>query len=129
MRSRGQLKYCQGYLHQFSTMDGLNLKYRRYTAPIEAANSAFGDDLNKVASVKKGARIEINRGGFGIAEMGPELSLGDNVSITPQDCGAGPVSGRLLHLTDGDVVIQRHNERVGEVEVHFPQIGYKVDKI
>ena len=56
----------------------------------------------------------------------PELALGTPVTVEPDDYGAVPVAGELLRLTQHEVSIRRHDERAGEVVVHFPRIGYKV---
>ena len=47
----------------------------------------------------------------------------------PDDYGAVPVVGELLCLTDAEVAIGRNDKRAGEVVVHFPRFGYRVDKL
>ena len=56
------------------------------------------------------------------------LAPGTPVTVTPQDYGAVPVAGQLLRLTHRDIAIQRNDPRAGDVVVHFPRLGYKVEK-
>lgn len=45
------------------------------------------------------------------------------VAVRTEDSGANPVEGQLVRLTDGEIVIRRTHEAVGEVAVHFPRVG------
>ncbi|MEP1472605.1 MAG: glutathione S-transferase [Halieaceae bacterium] len=56
-----------------------------------------------------------------------ELKAGSLVTVTPADYGAVPVTGALLRLTHNDIAIARTDERAGDVVVHFPRAGYRVD--
>ena len=57
----------------------------------------------------------------------PQLSIDTDVTVTPQDYGAVPVSGRLHRLDHREIAILRQDERAGEVIVHFPRAGYRVE--
>jgi glutathione S-transferase len=57
----------------------------------------------------------------------PQLPPATEVSVTPEDYGAVPVSGKLLVLDHREVAIVRNDKRVGEVVVHFPRTGYRVE--
>lgn len=52
------------------------------------------------------------------------FSAGDAVTVTPEDSGRVPVSGKLLVADAGRITISRKEERVGEVAVHFPRAGF-----
>lgn len=54
------------------------------------------------------------------------LRAGQTISVTPDDTGKVPVSGELVGLTNDRVSIRRHDERVGEVVVHFPRAGFVI---
>ena len=58
----------------------------------------------------------------------PQLAAGEKVSITPDDYGAVPVQGELVLLTQHEVALRRVDELAGEVVVHFPRSGYRVEK-
>ncbi len=57
----------------------------------------------------------------------PQLAAGTAVTVTPTDYGAVPVAGALLRLTQHDIAITRSDERAGDVVVHFPRMGYRVE--
>ena len=59
----------------------------------------------------------------------PSLAENTAVVVTPQDYGAVPVPGSLLRLTHSEVAIRREDKRVGEVVVHFPRTGYRVEAV
>jgi glutathione S-transferase len=54
------------------------------------------------------------------------LRAGTAVTVTPDDTGRDPVHGTLVAADDQEVVIRRSDERVGEVNLHFPRAGYDV---
>ena len=54
------------------------------------------------------------------------LRAGTTVTVTPDDTGRDQVRGTLVAADDQEVVIRRLDERVGEVNLHFPRAGYDV---
>lgn len=54
------------------------------------------------------------------------LKIGDAVMVSAADYGTDPVKGTLVKSTLGEVAIRRQDERVGEVVVHFPRVGFRV---
>jgi glutathione S-transferase len=56
----------------------------------------------------------------------PGLAAGQRVTVTPDDYGKVPVTGELVTLDARRIAVRRRDERVGEVVVHFPRIGYVV---
>ena len=57
----------------------------------------------------------------------PRLAQDVCVQVTPQDYGAVPVRGKLLRLTQSEIAIRRQEPHTGEVVVHFPRRGYRVE--
>jgi glutathione S-transferase len=53
------------------------------------------------------------------------LQRGDFVSVTPDDYG-NAVAGRLLAWSDAEVVLRHSDPSVGEVNLHFPRVGFDV---
>ena len=51
---------------------------------------------------------------------------GDKVSVTPDDYGKVPVTGEIVSLSAQHIAIRRHDERAGEIVVHFPHAGFTV---
>jgi len=57
-----------------------------------------------------------------------KFESGDMVEVMPDgDGGDPPVRGELVVLTHDCIAVRRLHERVGEVVVHFPRVGYRVD--
>jgi hypothetical protein len=50
------------------------------------------------------------------------------VSVTPDDSGRDPVIGRLVAVTAHEVVLRRHDERLGDLNVHFPRAGFDIER-
>jgi glutathione S-transferase len=57
-----------------------------------------------------------------------ELSSGERVVVTPDDYGRVPVAGELVTLALHEVAVRRSDPRVGTVVVHFPRIGYRIER-
>jgi glutathione S-transferase len=51
---------------------------------------------------------------------------GDRVIVTPDDYGRIGVSGEIVSLSAQHIALRRHDERAGEVVVHFPRVGFGV---
>ncbi len=57
------------------------------------------------------------------------LEAGCRVGVSPDDYGIVPVEGELLQLTPDEIAVRREDPRVGEVVVHFPRIGYRIELV
>jgi glutathione S-transferase len=56
-----------------------------------------------------------------------ELAPGEPVQVLPEGMDGVPaVAGRLRFLDAQTVVLDRDDERVGPVSVHFPRVGYRI---
>jgi glutathione S-transferase len=51
---------------------------------------------------------------------------GDRVSVAPDDYGKVEVRGEIVSLSAQHIAIRRHDDRVGEMVVHFPRAGFAV---
>ncbi len=56
-------------------------------------------------------------------------ALGDKVTITPVDTGCDPVEGELVLAMRDELAVRRFDERVGELIVHFPRLGFEMKKV
>ena len=50
------------------------------------------------------------------------------VVITPTDTGCDPVQGELVMALRDELAIRRFDDRVGELIVHFPRLGFEMKK-
>lgn len=54
------------------------------------------------------------------------MKAGQTLTVTPDDTGKVPVTGKLVGLAPDRISLARHDEQVGDVVVHFPRAGYLV---
>ena len=46
------------------------------------------------------------------------------VRIRADDYGRDPVEGVLVFIDTTEIALRRHDDKVGEIVVHFPRLGY-----
>jgi glutathione S-transferase len=56
------------------------------------------------------------------------LALGDVVAVTADDYGVEESRGTVVRLATNEITIRRQDPTVGEVAVHFPRSGYRIEK-
>lgn len=56
------------------------------------------------------------------------IPLGTPVTITPTDTGCDPTQGELVMAMRDELAIRRFDDRVGELIVHFPRIGFELKR-
>jgi glutathione S-transferase len=56
-----------------------------------------------------------------------DLTLGCRVRVTPDDYGFEPVEGTLLRADVREIAVRRESSEVGEVVVHFPRAGFRIE--
>jgi glutathione S-transferase len=54
------------------------------------------------------------------------LAPGQRVVVTPDDYGLDPVAGELVASSAHEVAIRRNDVALGDIDVHFPRIGFRV---
>jgi glutathione S-transferase len=57
------------------------------------------------------------------------LRAGTAVRVTPDDNARVPVTGQLVAADAFTVVIRHHDERAGDLHIHFPRLGYTVEVV
>ncbi|HWJ39965.1 MAG TPA: glutathione S-transferase family protein, partial [Candidatus Limnocylindrales bacterium] len=55
-----------------------------------------------------------------------ELKAGTRVSVTPDDYGFDPVTGRVVVSTIHEIAIERDVPELGKIVNHFPKIGFRI---
>jgi hypothetical protein len=48
------------------------------------------------------------------------------VTVSADDYGRDPIAGEIVFLNAHEIAIRRHDEKLGEVVVHFPRAGFNV---
>ena len=54
------------------------------------------------------------------------LKAGARVSVTPDDYGFDPVTGRVVINTVDEIAIEREDAELGKLVNHFPKIGFRI---
>jgi glutathione S-transferase len=57
----------------------------------------------------------------------PELKAGQTVTVIADDYGKESTTGRLVQLSAQAITVLRADPQVGEVAVHYPRAGYRVN--
>ncbi len=57
------------------------------------------------------------------------IEPGSAVTITPLDYAFDAVAGELVMSSAKELAIRRVDDRAGEVVVHFPRVGYKLERV
>jgi glutathione S-transferase len=57
------------------------------------------------------------------------IPLGSTVTVASESFGPEPTHGELIAATRMHYTLRRQDERVGEVHVHFPRIGFILKKV
>jgi len=56
------------------------------------------------------------------------LSPGEAVAVAADDYGRDAIQGRLVALTTRRIVIAREDQDLGRLHIHFPRIGYGIER-
>ena len=56
------------------------------------------------------------------------FKFGDRVAIAATDYGVDPVHGELVFAGAEELIVQRRDDRVGTVNVHFPRFGFRLER-
>lgn len=99
----------------------------------ERRMTALGHGTSDTLSAAQSHAVARSAKSVAVAELAddrlPRLPLNQRVLVTPEDYGAVPVSGELLRLTQHDIAVCRSDDSAGEVVVHFPRAGYRVEAV
>ena len=57
------------------------------------------------------------------------LRAGQSVEVCPDDTRRGAVRGEVVVATAEEIAVRRRGDDVGEVVIHFPRLGYRVDPV
>ena len=99
--------------------------------------------LNRLENLGQGTRVEMEpsealdiaknsepKATEGLAPGDPiGLKIGDATRISPSDYAEADILGKLVGTTASSITIARDDPRVGTVHVHFPKIGYSIEKV
>lgn len=55
--------------------------------------------------------------------------LGEQVTIAAVDYGVDPVQGELVYAGTEQLTLKRSDDRLGDLHVHFPRVGFRVQRV
>ncbi len=121
---RGRYSKGPGFLSQFKNL-----------VPWEERVKAIGHgrptdmDSTEALAVAKAATPDMPEIGE-TGEADPSgLKPGDEVTVEPMDLGLpNAVAGRIVRIDAQEIAIARADEQVGDVVVHFPRVGYRIEQ-
>jgi hypothetical protein len=91
---------------------------------------AIGHGIREEMSADEALAIAAKASPETVAENDPDdpngRKVGDTVRVVPDDYGRVEVPGEIVSLSAQHIAIRRHDERVGEIVVHFPRAGFLV---
>ena len=61
------------------------------------------------------------------AWLGDAPAGGEEVTVFPIAHPETAVTGTLTDSTDYEIIVRRHDERAGNLAIHFPRIGYRIE--
>lgn len=91
---------------------------------------SFGHGRTDTADSAEAIRIAAAAREHAPVQVTPGLGFepGEPVTVAATDYGTDPVAGRLVGLSADEVVVERRDGRAGTVHVHFPRIGFQIQK-
>ena len=98
-----------------------------WSARMEGIGRGQRSDIEAEVALTVAASAEPS-GGSGV-DGNPfhDFSTGDAVAVVPDDYGFDAVEGQLVTLNQHRIAVRRNAGDLGDIVVHFPRIGYRVD--
>ncbi|HXX04645.1 MAG TPA: glutathione S-transferase family protein [Xanthobacteraceae bacterium] len=90
----------------------------------------FGHGTRRPLDAKEALAIAKTESPAGVSSKSSnDLSgchVGQQVTVAANDYGRDPVAGQLLAIDDAEIIIRRHDPLVGDLNIHFPRVGFDV---
>jgi glutathione S-transferase len=118
--------YAQGNLDGFETMLRQFPGLKAWVVRIKALGHGQRTELSSAEALQIAAAATPQSAVFADPDDPNGRKPGDRVSVTPDDYGKVAVTGEIVSLSAQHIAIRRHDERVGDVVVHFPRAGFLV---
>ena len=122
------------FLRSNESVGGVILQEFKSLLAWEQRMKAIGHGQPKPMDSKKA--LEIAKQSTPVAETEEDpldprgLKPGDMIEVRSYQCpGAGTVKGSLVSSSIQEIALQRWDDQVGDVVVHFPRAGYRVYKV
>lgn len=142
-REEGDFLFGEPSLADFAVAHVLwFVKATPVTSPLVDAYPAVAAWLGRVLGFGYGAPVEMSgEQAIAIARDSQPAALpdepfsdpngfqaGQHVAVAATDYGVDPVEGELLHVGSEAIILRREDPRAGTVHVHFPRVGFRIEK-
>ncbi|PHS78734.1 MAG: glutathione S-transferase [Rhodospirillaceae bacterium] len=120
---RDRMAEAEAFFHQFEHLE-------RWEQSLKKIGHGHFKDLSDIEALdiaKKATPTTPETSENLISEDSEGLKIGDKITIAPAK-GGPKVSGTLHNLSPQRIAILREDERVGQVCVHFPRAGYRIER-
>lgn len=112
-----------------SLFDGFD-RVKEYIQPFIEWGQIEGTPATSETALERGTQAEPELFPYGehlpLVGAGEGISMGDMVTVTPDDYGKVPVVGELLHVSDIVIVVRRTDPVAGAINAYFPRTGFEV---
>jgi glutathione S-transferase len=93
--------------------------------------AAFGHGKPKAMTPEDAFAVAVKAKPAKVTHLKPNgdpggLKAGTNVTVTPDDNARVPVTGALVAASGSEIVIRRTDAKAGDINIHFPRLGYDV---
>jgi hypothetical protein len=118
---------CRGNISNAETLLGQLHALRAWETRVGEIGYGVKTELDALEAISIAKHSESTTTAEITDDAWPTLAAGDSVTVTPTDYGDIPVAGTLLRLTHREISVARTDPRAGNVVVHFPRLGYRVE--
>lgn len=102
---------------------------REYMARLQAFGHGTFTEITGETALAIGTEAQPQMANSSIdVRLAGEFTAGDRITVAPNDYGRIPVAGQLVSWNSNEIVIAREDEQAGQIMVHFPAIGFEVQK-
>ncbi|HEX8818582.1 MAG TPA: glutathione S-transferase family protein [Archangium sp.] len=120
------------YIRQAAGVAGILESYPHLTAWMERVQALGHGTSEKMES---GEAVALAASSTPVSTEGEAfldlhgLARGERVTVAATDYGVDPVEGALVLSRPNELAVRRVDARAGEVVVHFPRLGFQVQKV
>ena len=79
-------------------------------------------------AIARESKAETSAAGQANSDEVTGISVGDKVAVTPESFGTEAVSGVVAAISAQRVTLHWNGSEVGDVAIHFPRLGYVINK-
>lgn len=118
--------YAQGNLDGFTAILGRFPRVMQWAARVNAVGHGTRSEMSTADALDLAARATPQTPVMADSNDPNGRKPGDRVSVMPDDYGKIAVTGEIVSLSAQHIAIRRHDDRAGDIIVHFPRAGFNI---